>query len=155
MELGSLCFPKTFHNVVKGFGETQRTKFHLSLWTLITNSQYFTKFKNFLIYISSVNSALGNGRFGTNWNNVAFCESSEIEGAQIWRLLVAINFITSNKLFTFHWVQNRLSLKFSWCLHFPMGWAWKATWSRRRASWSDLFRWKLRSEKRNSTKLGA
>ena len=26
MELGSLCFPKTFHNVVKGFGETQRTK---------------------------------------------------------------------------------------------------------------------------------
>ena len=60
MELGSLCFPKTFHNVVKGFGEKQRTKFHPSLWTLITNSRYFTKFDNFLIYICSVNSALHN-----------------------------------------------------------------------------------------------
>ena len=58
MELGSLFFPKTFHNIVEGFGETQRTKFHLSLLTLITNSWYFTKFENFLIYICSVNSAL-------------------------------------------------------------------------------------------------
>ena len=53
-----MCFPKTFHNIVEGFGETQRTKFLLSLLTLITNNRYFTKFENFLIYICSVNSSL-------------------------------------------------------------------------------------------------
>ena len=62
MELGSLFSHKTFHNFVKGFGEKQRTKFHLSLWTLITNSRYFSKFENFLIYFCSVNSALHAGR---------------------------------------------------------------------------------------------